>query len=94
MSELQRIAAALEDVAARLKSIEPAVARIAEHFDPQKRGVVGTPYIAERLGVSVRWINDLIHKGEIPKGCFCPHTGEGKYWRFWKEKIDEWIATK
>ena len=94
MSELQRIAAALEDVAARLKNIEPAIGRIAEHFDPQKRGVVGTPYIAERLGVSVRWINDLIHKGEIPKTCFCPNTGEGKYWRFWKEKIDEWIATK
>lgn len=89
--EIRRMAEALENVSSSLEQIKPAIIRIADHFDPRQRSVVGTPYIAERLGVSVRWINDLIHKGEIPKSCICPQSGEGKYWRFWKEKIDLWI---
>lgn len=92
--ELKRIAFALEQIASGVREMEPALRRIADHFDPPKRGTVGTPYVAERLGVSVRWISDLIRKGDIPKSCIVPRSGEGKYWRFWKDKIDDWIEQK
>ena len=89
-----RIAAALEQIALPIRDVEPALRRIADHFDPPKRGTVGTPYVAERLGVSVRWISDLIRRGDIPKSCIVPRSGDGKYWRFWKDKIDEWVEQK
>ena len=71
-----------------------ALERVADHCDPPKRATVGTPYIAERLGITTKWVGDLVRKGEIPKSCICPKAGEGKYWRFWREKIDDWIEER
>ncbi len=79
---------------AMVAEIRSSLVRIADHFDPPERAVVGTKYISERLGVSVRWVGDLVRNGEIPKSCVCPQSGDGKYWRFWKDKIDEWINTQ
>lgn len=92
--ELRRIALALEELASNIKQVEPALTRIADHFDPPERSVVGTAYIAERLGCTTKWIGDLVRDGKIPQDCICPKAGEGKYWRFWKEKIDEWIEER
>lgn len=77
-----------------LKRIAAALERIAYHFDPQTRTTVGTAYIAERLGITIKWVGDLVRKGEIPKSCICPKSGDGRYWRFWKDKIDDWIEEK
>jgi len=70
------------------------IRRIADHFDPPNLEVVGTPYIAERLGVTPKWVGDLVRKGEIPKSCICPKSGQGNYWRFWKKQIDKWIEER
>lgn len=77
-----------------LKRIAAALERIANHFDPQTRTTVGTAYVAERLGITIKWVGDLVRKGEIPKSCICPKSGDGRYWRFWKDKIDDWIEER
>jgi len=77
-----------------LKRIAAALERIANHFDPQTRTTVGTAYVAERLGITIKWVGDLVRKGEIPKSCICPKSGDGRYWRFWKNKIDDWIEER
>lgn len=77
-----------------LKRIAAALERIANHFDPQTRTTVGTSYVAERLGITIKWVGDLVRKGEIPKSCICPKSGDGRYWRFWKDKIDDWIEER
>src|SRR5690606_31508199 len=44
--------------------------------------LVGTPYVAERLGCTTVWVTELIRSGEIPIGCIAPGTGNGKPWKF------------
>lgn len=68
--------------------------RIADHFDPPNLESVGTSYIAQRLGVTPKWVGDLVRKGDIPSSCICPKSGNGNYWRFWKNRIDKWIEER
>lgn len=67
------------------------IRRIADHFDPPNLEVVGTSYIAAQLGVTSKWVGDLVRNGKIPNLCICPKSGAGNYWRFWKKPIDEWL---
>jgi hypothetical protein len=53
-----RAVSAIEQIAAHLKQIEPAIARIAEHFDPQKRGVVGMVEVSPYFPGSIALIKD------------------------------------
>ena len=94
---IRRIALALERIGDTLDEISSSEKRIAEHFDPQKRSTVGTKYLAEKIGVSVKWAGDLVRSGEIPKSCICPMSGNGGYWRFWrswKDQLDKWIEER
>jgi hypothetical protein len=68
-----------------------AAEQIATYLTPTPPEKVGTPYVAQRLGKTVKWIGDLVRNGAIPKSCIVPGTGNGKEWRFFREKIDKWI---
>jgi hypothetical protein len=70
------------------------VKRIADALDPAPPDIVGTPYVAKSLSVTTTWIADLIRRGEIPHNCIVPGTGNGKPWKFYRERIDRWIATR
>ena len=64
---------------------------------PSPRGrpsVVGTPYVAGKLGCTTVWVSELARKGDIPKACVVPGTGIGKPWKFFRVKIDGWIAER
>jgi hypothetical protein len=75
----------------RLDSIEVSLGRIADALVPAPSDIVGTPYIAKRLGCTTAWVTDLIKKGEIPKACIVEGTGHGKVWKLHRRQIDEWI---
>jgi hypothetical protein len=77
----------LSDIAASLK-------RIADKVDPPPASVVGTPYVAQKLGVTTTWIADLIRRHEIPGNCLVAGSGNGKPWKFYRTRIDEWIARR
>jgi len=77
-----------------LERIAQALERLADHVSPPNRTTVGTRYIAERLGISTKWVGDLVRSDEIPKSCICPKSGGGKYWRFWKVEVDQWIEER
>jgi hypothetical protein len=53
--------------------------------------VVGTPYLAERLGCTVVWAAEMARNGEIPKCCIVPGTGNSKPWKFYRERIEDWL---
>jgi hypothetical protein len=38
--------------------------------------------------------SDMIRRGEIPRSCIVPGTGNGKIWKLYRRKIDEWIETR
>ena len=68
--------------------------RIADRLDPPSPDKVGTPYIADRLGCTTVWITELIRKKEIPANCIVPGTGNGKPWKFYRERIDRWLKDR
>jgi hypothetical protein len=77
-----------------LVEIEAALKRIADHFDPRPPDVVGTPYLANKLGCTATWIAQMVRSGEIPKGCIVPGSGKGRQWRFHRRRIEEWLANR
>lgn len=68
--------------------------RIADRLDPPPPDKVGTPYIADRLGCTTVWITELIRKKDIPPNCIVPGTGNGKPWKFYRERIDRWLKDR
>jgi hypothetical protein len=82
---------ALNQIVMAIESNTNAMNRLVDHFSPPDRATVTSSYVARRLGCTVRWIGELARRGDIPKSCRCPRSGEGKYWRFWKKQTDEWI---
>lgn len=81
---LQRVADALEDIAGQAH-------RIANHLSPAPGDIVGTPYLAQKLGCSVVWAAEMARAGQIPRSCIVPGTGNGKAWKFRREQIEDWI---
>jgi hypothetical protein len=81
---LERIAIAVENLAADAH-------RLADHFSPAPGDIVGTPYLADQLGCTVVWAAEMARKGEIPKSCIVPGTGNGKPWKFYRGRIEEWL---
>jgi hypothetical protein len=82
------------ELLAKLERIAESLERIANKLDPLPGDKVGTRYVAEKLACSTIWITELIRKGEIPPGCIVPGTGNGKVWKFYRKRIDDWIATR
>lgn len=56
--------------------------------------LVGTRYVAERLGCTTVWVTQLIRSGEIPPSCIAPGTGNGRLWKFIRVRIDEWLKRR
>jgi hypothetical protein len=77
-----------------LLEVQADLKRIADHFDPQPADIVGTPYLATKLGCTPTWIAQMVRDGEIPKGCLVPGSGNGRQWKFYRRRIEEWMASK
>lgn len=77
-----------------LRSIDNSLSRIADHLAPQPDDIVGTPYVAKRLGCTTAWITQLIHEGKIPKHCLVEGTGNGKVWKLHRRHIENWIVNR
>lgn len=84
---LERLTTATEQVACSL-------GRLAEHFAPAPAPLVNTPYVAKCLGCTVTWVSEMVRNGEIPRTCIVPGTGNGKPWKFFRDKIDRWIESR
>src|SRR5262249_7218848 len=93
---LERLAIAAERIAAHLAvlaSVATSLARIADHLAPSAV-VVGSRYIADRLGCTTVWVAEMARRGEIPGQCVVPGTGGRKPWKFSRERIDAWLASR
>jgi hypothetical protein len=56
--------------------------------------IVGTPYVADKLGCTTDWVANMARDGEIPISCVILGTGDGKPWKFRRTRIDEWISRR
>jgi hypothetical protein len=92
----ERIAQALEALlhSGDLATTAASASRLADHFSPAPSDILGTPAIARRLGCTTVWVAQLVRKGVIPRNCVVPGSGNGKPWKFFKDKIDAWLASR
>lgn len=88
---LERIATALEQFATDFHTLTADVHRIAAAVAPDPGDLVGSQYVAQRLGMTTVWVAEMARKGIIPKNCIVAGTGTGKVWKFSRAKIDRWI---
>ena len=68
--------------------------RIADKLDPPPPAIVDTVYVAKRLGCTTTWIAQQIRDGSIPSSCVVVGTGNGKPWKFHRDRIDRWIEAR
>jgi len=84
----------LTRIAEAIEHLQHQIDRIADHFDPPPSDKVGTPYIAECIGCTTVWITEMVRNGEIPPDSVVPGTGNGKPWKFFRARIDEWLQSR
>jgi hypothetical protein len=77
-----------------MRSMAASLGRLADALAPRPADVVGTPYVAGRLGCSTVWVAEPVRQGRLPAGCVVPGTGNGKPWKFYRGRVDEWIETR
>ena len=82
------------NIAGCLGQIEHSLRRIADHVDPPPPDVVTTNYVARKLNCTLVHAARLAAEGRIPRSCIYPGTGEGKPWKFYRSRIDQWIEQR
>ncbi|OAI45552.1 hypothetical protein AYO44_12875 [Planctomycetaceae bacterium SCGC AG-212-F19] len=88
---MERIAAALEQALPLMRTFVDDFHRLADQLAPAPKQVVGTKYVAQRLGMTTVWVAEMARKKIIPPSCVVAGTGTGKLWKFDRAKIDRWI---
>jgi hypothetical protein len=83
-STAERLLAVLDDIAGSLRILAAAHA-------PRPGELVGSPYVAKRLGITTVYVAQMARDGKIPKNCILAGTGDGKVWKFHRDRIDRWI---
>jgi hypothetical protein len=77
-----------------LARITNALERLADGLTPMPAEIVGSAYIAQRLGCTQVWITEMARDGEIPQHCVVEGTGNGKPWKFHRKHIDRWLKNR
>jgi len=77
-----------------IAEVQADLKRLADHFAPQPADIVGTPYLASKLGCTPTWIAQMVRSGEIPKSCVVPGSGQGRQWKFYRGRIEDWLTSK
>ena len=77
-----------------LERIAVALERLADHLAPDPNNIVGTDYVAGKLGCTPTHVARLARDGSIPVSCFVPGCGDGKPWRFLRARIDNWLVVR
>jgi hypothetical protein len=76
-----------------LAGLTASVRRIADRLDPPADAVVGTSYVAKRLGHTTIRISEMIRRGDIAS-CVVQGTGNGRVWKLHREKVERWLASR
>ena len=87
----QQLLARLDRMAVALEMLAAAGDHNANHVAPAPGDIVGTPYLAQKLGCTTTWAGEMARTGQIPKNCIVPGSGNGKPWKFRREQIEDWI---
>ena len=71
--------------------IADGIERLIDLLVPKTSELVGTEYVASKIGKSKQWIGKMAERGTIPKNCVAPKVGGGRIWKFHRDRIDAWL---
>ena len=74
-----------------MERIAYGIERLIEVLVPKTSELVGTDYVASRLGKTKQWVGKMAERGTIPKDCIAPKVSGGRIWKFYRDKIDAWL---
>jgi Helix-turn-helix domain len=83
-----------ERIALALEALNNSAAQLSDHVVPPPNAIVGSDYVAKRLGCTTTWVAQMVRKGMIPKTCIVAGTGKGRFWKFHRQQIEQWLAQK
>jgi excisionase family DNA binding protein len=84
----------ISTLVAALKEHTRAIGSLVATLAPSVPDLVGTDYIARRLGVSKQWVGAMAERGDIPRQCVAPKVSGGRIWKFHREKIEAWLRER
>lgn len=79
---------------AALKEHTRVIGSLVATLAPAVPDLVGTDYIARRLGVSQQWVGAMAERGDIPKNCVALKISGGRIWKFHMDKIEAWLRER
>lgn len=79
---------------AALNAQTRAIGTLVATLAPELPDLVGTDYIARRLGCTPQWVGAMAERGDIPKHCIAPKVSGGRIWKFRRDKIDAWLRER
>ena len=59
LAYIQPLVQEVSKIAGSISSIDRNLARIADHVDPPSADIVGSPYIANKLGCTTVWVAEM-----------------------------------
>ena len=71
-----------------------AIGDLVATLTPNAPDLVGTDYIARRLGCTTQWVAQMADRGDIPKECIAPKVSGGRIWKFHRDRIDAWLRER
>ncbi len=77
-----------------IERCEEELRRIADHFNPPLTPIVGTDYIASRLGLTPERITQMTREGDVPPHCLVEGSGNGKPWKYHRRHVDAWLKSR
>jgi hypothetical protein len=94
LQQLEKRLDAIELSLPSLASFSEAVIRLADHLVPAPTNIVGSRYVADRLGCTTTWVSKMAFQGTIPRSCVVQGTGRGRLWKFHRKHVDEWLKSR
>jgi hypothetical protein len=82
------------DLVDALRNHTAAITSLVATLAPEVPDLVGTDYIARKLGVSKQWVGTMAERGDIPRTCITPKVSGGRIWKFHRDRIDAWLRER
>lgn len=91
---VQEIVLPLIQLVEELKQQGEVFQGLLEVLSPTPVDLVGTDFVAAKLGCTTQWVTEMAGNGTIPKKCIAPKVSGGRIWKFYRQEICDWLNEK
>jgi hypothetical protein len=91
---VQEIVSPLIQLVEELKQQGKVFQGLLEVLSPTPVDLVGTDFVAAKLGCTTQWVTEMAGNGTIPKHCIAPKVSGGRIWKFHRQQICDWLNEK